>query len=136
AASVNYHGASPWPPSTLRDNFDLASSMKLHRSSRWYPIETAPLPTAADAFPGLATVLSFFELQARVAQWIRAFASGAKGRRFDPCRGYQILLTGDADDFGVARLLRTHFGSKNARRDESFPRSAHTYTRYFLSTGE
>jgi hypothetical protein len=24
---------------------------------------------------------------ARVAQWIRAFASGAKGRRFDPCRG-------------------------------------------------
>jgi hypothetical protein len=27
---------------------------------------------------------------ARVAQWIRAFASGAKGRRFDPCRGYQI----------------------------------------------
>src|SRR4029453_17100373 len=25
---------------------------------------------------------------ARVAQWIRAFASGAKGRRFDPCRGY------------------------------------------------
>src|SRR6185312_9320584 len=88
AASVNYHGASPWPPSTLRDNFDLASSMKLHRSSRWYPIETAPLPTAADAFPGLATVLSFFELQARVAQWIRAFASGAKGRRFDPCRGY------------------------------------------------
>src|SRR5436305_12093010 len=28
-------------------------------------------------------------IQARVAQWIRAFASGAKGRRFDPCRGYQ-----------------------------------------------
>src|SRR6185503_3936206 len=28
---------------------------------------------------------------ARVAQWIRAFASGAKGRRFDPCRGYQRL---------------------------------------------
>jgi two-component system cell cycle response regulator DivK len=29
--------------------------------------------------------------RARVAQWIRAFASGAKGRRFDPCRGYQVL---------------------------------------------
>jgi two-component system cell cycle response regulator DivK len=29
--------------------------------------------------------------RARVAQWIRAFASGAKGRRFDPCRGYQRL---------------------------------------------
>jgi two-component system, cell cycle response regulator DivK len=28
---------------------------------------------------------------ARVAQWIRAFASGAKGRRFDPCRGYHVL---------------------------------------------
>jgi hypothetical protein len=28
---------------------------------------------------------------ARVAQWIRAFASGAKGRRFDPCRGYQYF---------------------------------------------
>ena len=28
---------------------------------------------------------------ARVAQWIRAFASGAKGRRFDPCRGYHLL---------------------------------------------
>jgi two-component system, cell cycle response regulator DivK len=27
---------------------------------------------------------------ARVAQWIRAFASGAKGRRFDPCRGYHL----------------------------------------------
>ena len=25
---------------------------------------------------------------ARVAQWIRALASGARGRRFDPCRGY------------------------------------------------
>src|SRR5215217_1371048 len=24
---------------------------------------------------------------ARVAQWIRALASGARGRRFDPCRG-------------------------------------------------
>src|SRR5882724_4652972 len=29
---------------------------------------------------------------ARVAQWIRAFASGAKGRRFDPCRGYQLTF--------------------------------------------
>jgi Domain of unknown function (DUF4440) len=37
-------------------------------------------------------MLSFFPIQrARVAQWIRAFASGAKGRRFDPCRGYQIF---------------------------------------------
>jgi hypothetical protein len=35
-------------------------------------------------------VLSFLaNIIARVAQWIRAFASGAKGRRFDPCRGYQ-----------------------------------------------
>jgi NADH pyrophosphatase NudC (nudix superfamily) len=34
-------------------------------------------------------VLSFStNTVARVAQWIRAFASGAKGRRFDPCRGY------------------------------------------------
>jgi hypothetical protein len=31
-------------------------------------------------------------IQARVAQWIRAFASGAKGRRFDPCRGYQQIF--------------------------------------------
>jgi hypothetical protein len=31
----------------------------------------------------------FRQPKARVAQWIRAFASGAKGRRFDPCRGYQ-----------------------------------------------
>ena len=31
-------------------------------------------------------------IQARVAQWIRAFASGAKGRRFDPCRGYHIIF--------------------------------------------
>ena len=38
----------------------------------------------------LVAVLSFHPQQrARVAQWIRAFASGAKGRRFDPCRGYQ-----------------------------------------------
>src|SRR5262249_60322622 len=36
-------------------------------------------------------VLSFCIPQARVAQWIRAFASAAKGRRFDPCRGYQSL---------------------------------------------
>jgi hypothetical protein len=28
---------------------------------------------------------------ARVAQWIRALASGARGRRFDPCRGYQLI---------------------------------------------
>ena len=34
------------------------------------------------------TNLGFVEQFARVAQWIRAFASGAKGRRFDPCRGY------------------------------------------------
>ena len=32
-------------------------------------------------------VIFFPSTQARVAQWIRAFASGAKGRRFDPCRG-------------------------------------------------
>ena len=32
-------------------------------------------------------IFVFFN-HARVAQWIRAFASGAKGRRFDPCRGY------------------------------------------------
>jgi hypothetical protein len=33
----------------------------------------------------------FSLIHARVAQWIRAFASGAKGRRFDPCRGYHFL---------------------------------------------
>jgi hypothetical protein len=39
-------------------------------------------------------VLSFLApTRARVAQWIRAFASGAKGRRFDPCRGYHSLPT-------------------------------------------
>ena len=61
--------------------------------------------------------------RARVAQWIRAFASGAKGRRFDPCRGYQssptltnvmeTLPTGQpvkhtilvVDDFDDTRLL-------------------------------
>ena len=36
-------------------------------------------------------MLNFLLPRARVAQWIRAFASGAKGRRFDPCRGYQTL---------------------------------------------
>ena len=35
-------------------------------------------------------IFVFFN-HARVAQWIRAFASGAKGRRFDPCRGYQYF---------------------------------------------
>src|SRR5688572_30485966 len=39
-----------------------------------------------------AAVLSFAAPpHARVAQWIRAFASGAKGRRFDPCRGYHFF---------------------------------------------
>ena len=33
----------------------------------------------------------FLMPRARVAQWIRALASGARGRRFDPCRGYQTL---------------------------------------------
>jgi hypothetical protein len=34
-------------------------------------------------------VLSFLANSiARVAQWIRALASGARGRRFDPSRGY------------------------------------------------
>src|ERR1051326_7149783 len=37
------------------------------------------------------TCYRFASPQARVAQWIRAFASGAKGRRFDPCRGYQEI---------------------------------------------
>src|SRR5215213_8478251 len=46
---------------------------------------------AANLFCFFAAVLSFHpQPYARVAQWIRAFASGAKGRRFDPCRGYSI----------------------------------------------
>ena len=40
----------------------------------------------------LRLVLSSVSRHARVAQWIRAFASGAKGRRFDPCRGYHFPL--------------------------------------------
>ena len=40
--------------------------------------------------PAPAYDIFVFFNHARVAQWIRAFASGAKGRRFDPCRGYQI----------------------------------------------
>ncbi len=39
----------------------------------------------------LNAVLSFpANSIARVAQWIRALASGARGRRFDPCRGYHF----------------------------------------------
>ncbi len=73
---------------------------------------------------------------ARVAQWIRAFASGAKGRRFDPCRGYhlprfllhnimspQLLNQNDqrrtilvVDDFDDTRLLlRTWLRKKGYR---------------------
>src|SRR6266404_9240531 len=44
-------------------------------------------PPASRSSRRCAIVLS--PTRARVAQWIRAFASGAKGRRFDPCRGYQ-----------------------------------------------
>jgi two-component system cell cycle response regulator DivK len=73
---------------------------------------------------------------ARVAQWIRAFASGAKGRRFDPCRGYHdpsrpfhlvqmvnpqsienaqrtILVVDDFDD--TRRLMRTWLERKGFR---------------------
>ena len=39
----------------------------------------------------LSAMLNFLMPHARVAQWIRALASGARGRRFDPCRGYQTL---------------------------------------------
>ena len=49
---------------------------------------------------------------ARVAQWIRAFASGAKGRRFDPCRGYQFLLNDSARFKSLkinTRCLRLHY---------------------------
>src|SRR6266404_6858604 len=45
-------------------------------------------PPASRSSRRCAIVLS--PTRARVAQWIRAFASGAKGRRFDPCRGYQL----------------------------------------------
>ena len=45
--------------------------------------------TKRETFLGSLAILI---LRARVAQWIRAFASGAKGRRFDPCRGYQFNL--------------------------------------------
>ena len=39
-----------------------------------------------------------FPTCARVAQWIRALASGARGRRFDPCRGYQQPNKSEARD--------------------------------------
>src|ERR1700720_693194 len=42
-------------------------------------------------FESRGFVCYLFQPHARVAQWIRAFASGAKGRRFDPCRGYHVL---------------------------------------------
>src|SRR5258708_525002 len=42
--------------------------------------------------------------RARVAQWIRAFASGAKGRRFDPCRGYQLPSRAYSYVNGLVRL--------------------------------
>ena len=52
-------------------------------------------------------MLIFAATQARVAQWIRAFASGAKGRRFDPCRGYQSFIP--------SVFIRGEFHSPTAR---------------------
>src|ERR1051325_11969946 len=56
-----------------------------------------------------AAVLSFSAQIARVAQWIRAFASGAKGRRFDPCRGYHLPCL-----FRTAACLPLHKTKRNS----------------------
>ena len=54
------------------------------------PVKASPpLPVPASRFLRPCAIVSF-PTSARVAQWIRASASGAEGRRFDPCRGYQI----------------------------------------------
>src|SRR6266498_1235218 len=52
-------------------------------------------------------IVSFPDTCARVAQWIRAFASGAKGRRFNPCRGYTFLslISAFMSAFKLSRLL-------------------------------
>src|SRR5438477_4758681 len=59
--------------------------------SRPLPILIYELRINSKLALSLHAMLSFSSARARVAQWIRAFASGAKGRRFDPCRGYQYL---------------------------------------------